>query len=199
MNLQPQRLAELPAFRTVPEADLAELCRYLLPALLPAGTTLYREGEPAKDAALILSGRLSVTVGDGKVIGDAWPGDIIGEAGLFELGGVRSATVTAIAPTRLAMITMEAVRELPRNRGLMALEQRLLNHMAKRLRAANARLEIADHAAHAVHAAVDSPTRPRPTDGPTRPPPTGGPTGARAAAAPDGLLASLRRIFGGVS
>lgn len=180
MNLGAQRLVELPVFKNVPEPDLAALARFLLFAELPAGTVLYREGEPAKDAAIILAGRLAVSVGEGRAVGDVWPGDVIGEAGLFGPAGARSATVTAVMPTRLAVLTMDAVAALPENRALMALEQKLLNHMAKRIRSANARLATAEHTSSAVSPPAGA-SRPRPPE------------------APEGILASLRRIFGGVS
>lgn len=174
MNLHPRRLAELPVFKTVPEADLAELARHLLPATMERGGALYREGEPAKDAVIVLAGRLSVSVG-GKTVGDGWPGDILGEAGLFGAGASRSATVTAMMDTDVAILTMAAMEQLTANRAVMALEQKLLVQMTKRFRTANARLEMADRAAA---------ERPRP---------------APVKEEPQGFLASLFRIFGGAS
>jgi CRP-like cAMP-binding protein len=180
MNLHPRRLAELPLFKTVPEADLAELCVHLQGLTLPRGAVLYTQGEPARDAVLVVHGRVTVTVADGRAVGDSWAGDILGEAGLF--GALRTATVTAATDTDLAVITVDAVSSLPYNRGIIAIEQKLLGSMTKRFRAANARLEMADRAAQERRAGKASRAEP-----PTRPQPDGG------------LIAALRRMFGGVA
>lgn len=141
MSLHPSRLTVLPAFKGVPMADLTELCRYVYGRHLLRGEVLYEEDAPATDACLLLSGRLSVRLGDGKVVGDLWPGELVGDAALFDTQGRRNATVFAVMDSECAVIEPQLFALLPHNRAVVAIEEHLLASMARRIRAANARLE----------------------------------------------------------
>src|SRR4026208_669917 len=62
---------------------------------IPAGTVLFREGEPAPDAFILLSGRLGVFIGDdpsSTPIAAVSAGEFVGEMGLIS-EEPRSATV----------------------------------------------------------------------------------------------------------
>lgn len=87
---------------------------------VPAGTELFREGDPGDAAYLVLTGRLRATVGsDGtpRTLGTLGPGSLLGEAALVD-GGQRTATVTADRDSQLARLdrdTLEgALRDHPR-------------------------------------------------------------------------------------
>lgn len=141
MSLHPSRLTALPAFKGVPMADLTELCRYVYRRHLLRGEVLYEEDAPATDACILISGRLSVRLRDGKVVGDLWPGEFVGDAALFGTQGRRNATVSSVMDSECAVIEPQLFALLPHNRAVVAIEEHLLASMARRIRAANARLE----------------------------------------------------------
>ncbi len=67
---------------------------------LSAGEALVEQGEPGTELYLLLDGLLSVAV-DGEVIAEVGPGSILGERSLVE-GGVRTSTLRAVTPARVA-------------------------------------------------------------------------------------------------
>jgi CRP-like cAMP-binding protein len=145
MNLSPTRLAAVPSLKRVPADDLATFANAVYGRTLARGEVLYRAGDVGTDACIVLSGRLSVTIGEGelvRVVGDLWPGDLVGEAAWFEPGATRNATVTATIDSECAVIERDAYAHLADNLAIVALERTLLGLMAKRIRAANNRLGV---------------------------------------------------------
>jgi EAL domain-containing protein (putative c-di-GMP-specific phosphodiesterase class I) len=72
----------------------------------PAQSVLFREGEPGDCAYVIERGRVAVSVvrdGHRTVLAELGPGDLIGEMALIR-DDPRSATVTALEPTEVAVI-----------------------------------------------------------------------------------------------
>ncbi|MFW5643811.1 MAG: cyclic nucleotide-binding domain-containing protein [Alkalispirochaeta sp.] len=72
------------------------------------GEVLFREGEPAGEMCIILSGTCEVTTVDGHtgeplLLGTVGPGDIVGEIAAL-LGGVRSASVRAVNPGEIRVV-----------------------------------------------------------------------------------------------
>jgi hypothetical protein len=74
---------------------------------LPERTELVRQGTPGDTLFLLLDGVLGVDV-DGAPIAEVGPGAIVGERSLLE-GGLRTATLTALTPVRVARADREAV------------------------------------------------------------------------------------------
>jgi len=70
---------------------------------LAAGDVLVREGAPARDLFVLLTGRLMVRKGDEDFIVVDAPGASIGEMGVL-LDRTHTATVVAIEPSRLRVI-----------------------------------------------------------------------------------------------
>lgn len=72
------------------------------------GKTMYREGEPAKEMLVVLSGRLEVIKrhADGREarIAELGPGDVAGEMSLIDIQP-RSADLRATEPTSVAVLT----------------------------------------------------------------------------------------------
>jgi len=68
---------------------------------------LTRQGEPGDRLYLILDGVLQVDV-DGDVLTEIGPGAIVGERAILERG-VRTSTVRALTPTRVAVVAANAV------------------------------------------------------------------------------------------
>jgi hypothetical protein len=82
---------------------------------LAPGDVLTREGEAATDLFVVLDGMLSVEV-DGREVGDLGPGAVVGERALLE-GGVRTATLAAVTPVKVARaeaasVSLHALRRL---------------------------------------------------------------------------------------
>ena len=68
---------------------------------LPAGSVLTRQGEAGDEVFLLLDGVVSVEV-DGTQLAEIGPGAVLGERAVLERG-VRTATVTATTPLRVAV------------------------------------------------------------------------------------------------
>ena len=74
-----------------------------------AGRNLVEQGDSGDDLFLLLDGVLSVDV-DGKALAEVGPGAILGERALLE-GGLRTATLRAVTPCRVAVASAEQVSE----------------------------------------------------------------------------------------
>jgi hypothetical protein len=74
---------------------------------LPEGSELTRQGQPGDELFLVLDGVVRVDV-DGTPLAELGPGAVIGERALLE-GGVRTSTVTAVTPVRVAVAARDAI------------------------------------------------------------------------------------------
>ena len=72
--------------------------------MLPVGQVLFRRGEPADAAELVVSGALSLDPQDGRPIGRATPDTLLDESALLA-PGVRTATATASEPATVVGIS----------------------------------------------------------------------------------------------
>jgi CRP-like cAMP-binding protein len=134
-------MSALEVFADVPRRDLHELAVLAPPTRFPAGAALFSEGEEAQMALLILEGRVEASIGDGaraRVVGQAGPGEIIGEQGLLGGSARRNATVRAVEPCACVILSADVLRRARDNEALVALEGRLLTTLASRIRHSNA-------------------------------------------------------------
>jgi CRP-like cAMP-binding protein len=106
-----ERLAALPLFEGVAADALQALAAAMPERSLAAGELLFGRGDPADRFFVVIEGRLRVSVvsAEGRelsmrVVG---AGEMVGEIAAFD-GGLRSADMTAIAPTRVASMTAES-------------------------------------------------------------------------------------------
>jgi CRP-like cAMP-binding protein len=145
-----QMLRSPKALMTLSETQARAVVRRMHPQLIDVGTVILQQGDLSETdfLLLILCGEVTVetlnadrrTTETQTVLG---PGTIIGEMALFD-GGARSATCTATAPVRCAVLTREALHNLTQQdpttaaRLLAALAQRL----ATRLRQSDERIQI---------------------------------------------------------
>lgn len=74
---------------------------------LKEGETLVEQGAPGDELYLLFDGVLEVRV-DGEPVGQVGPGSILGERALLE-GGQRTATLTALTKSRVAVIAKDQV------------------------------------------------------------------------------------------
>jgi CRP-like cAMP-binding protein len=135
-----EALSDLYMFRTVSRDHLTELCALAPPTTFQDGHVLFRQGQPADVALLVLKGRLIAEVSGGeavRTVGDIRPGEIVGERALLSRGGRRSATVSASEASRCLLLSWETFERGTENLALVALEQHLLGSLARRIRATN--------------------------------------------------------------
>ena len=85
------------------------------------GEALTRQGEPGDELYLLLDGVLSVDVND-EPVAEVGPGAILGERSVLE-GGVRTSTLTAVTPARVAAAGSDAI-DLVRLRELAMIHHR---------------------------------------------------------------------------
>jgi Cyclic nucleotide-binding domain len=117
-----------PAFTTAVESELERDLSYQLMRggakpkrrKLDPDEVLVQQGEQGQELFLLLDGMLDVEV-DGEVVTEVGPGAILGERALLE-GGVRTATLRAATPARVAVfqgsqIDEAVLPELSRARG----------------------------------------------------------------------------------
>ena len=131
-----QQLAALAVFRGVPEAHLSAFEAQCHPLQIGAGQVIFREGEVADAAMLLVSGRLVASVG-GRELGEIHPGELLGELGLLGGGQRRSADVTAREPSVCLALPADPLALGDRNLAVVAVERHLLATLSRRIRRTN--------------------------------------------------------------
>ena len=125
-------LQRVPLFADFERGDLQRLARSFKERTFEAGSTVAAEGRSGAGFFVIESGEASVSV-RGSERGKLGPGDYFGEIALID-DGARSATVTADSELRCYGLTSWEFRPLVE--GNASIAWKLLETMAKRLRAA---------------------------------------------------------------
>lgn len=138
-----EAIADLYVFRSVARSAIDELVALAPPQLYPAGSRIFSQGDVARHALMVIDGRLEASVqagGRNRKLGEIGPGEVIGEAGIFSPGAIRTANVTTILPSRCIVITSELLVDAGENPAVMALETYLLGTLARRIRSSNVAL-----------------------------------------------------------
>ncbi|MBL8614054.1 MAG: cyclic nucleotide-binding domain-containing protein [Deltaproteobacteria bacterium] len=190
-------LDALPGFRGLPPGALAELALLGEPRRLRAGQLLFREGEPADQALLLLSGKLAASVGLGaasRALGEVHPGELVGELALLGRGQRRSADVTAVVGGVGLLVGPDTLRRGASSPAVAALERQLLGTLTRRIRKTNQALqgiwrEEDQAAGRPALAGSSSSAAPSPVS-------SAAPSAAETPA-PTGIKARLARLFGG--
>jgi CRP/FNR family cyclic AMP-dependent transcriptional regulator len=125
-------LQRVPLFEDFERRDLDRLSRSFKQRIFDAGSTVADEGRTGAGFFVIESGEATVSV-RGSERGKLGPGDYFGEIALID-DGARSATVTADSELRCYGLTSWEFRPLVE--GNASIAWKLLETMAKRLRAA---------------------------------------------------------------
>lgn len=110
--------------------ELAEVAALTVPASLPSGTVLTREGQAGGLAYVIESGTCEVVRGT-RVVARLGQGDVVGELSLID-GGPRTATVRAVTAVEVLEITAKDLQRLLRD--APRLRRSLLRSLAARVR-----------------------------------------------------------------
>ena len=129
-------LERLPLFRGVPRSSLAELVQLAPPVTFGMGELVFQQGDAAATAMLVVSGRLSASVGD-RTVGEIRGGEIVGETALFASGKTRSATVKSMEHTVCLSVSRQLLAAAALNPALVAIEEHLLGTLARRIRSTN--------------------------------------------------------------
>jgi CRP/FNR family transcriptional regulator, cyclic AMP receptor protein len=125
-------LEQVPLFADFERGELKRLSHSFRDRTFEAGSTVAGEGQTGAGFFVIESGEASVSV-HGSERGKLGPGDYFGEIALID-DGARSATVTADTELRCYGLTSWEFRPLVE--GNASIAWKLLETMAKRLRAA---------------------------------------------------------------
>jgi hypothetical protein len=135
-------LREVPLFASLPPEDLEEVTAAASERVYPLGADLCRAGETGDEVFVIVSGRVRAHVngtgGAPRVLGESSDGACIGELAAVD-SGPRTATVTALADTRVVVLGGAAFRELCAERPAIA--QHVLHVVTGRLRQMIAKVE----------------------------------------------------------
>jgi CRP-like cAMP-binding protein len=110
-----QALAKLPFFKALEPTELDRLLPRLVAVRIPAGGTVFREGDPGDRYYLIRAGEAELSAG-GRRISRLGPGTGFGELALL-FGRPRSATVTAVTDLELAALGRNEFSWLVRTSG----------------------------------------------------------------------------------
>ena len=107
-DLKISLLRELPTLRGCTDKELIALARLVDMVEVEAGRVLTREGQPGRQAFVVVEGWADVTI-RGEPVAAVGPGQFVGEMALLERQ-LRTATVTARTPMRLLAI---GLRDFP--------------------------------------------------------------------------------------
>lgn len=136
-------LGQVPLFSSLPPETLAALANRMRRRRLPDGSPIVFRGDPSGALYIILSGRVKVhtaTLGGDEVILDVkGAGDFFGEMSLLD-GLPRSADVSTLEPTELALLDGAALRETIEAQPSVAWA--MLRFLSRRLREQNEEVEM---------------------------------------------------------
>jgi CRP/FNR family cyclic AMP-dependent transcriptional regulator len=127
-----EAVQRVPLFADLNKREIAQIARLFKERRFSEGETVVKEGSGGAAFFLIDSGEATVTIG-GKERGRLKPGDYFGEIALID-EGTRMATITASTELVCYGLTLWEFRPLVR--GNAAIGWKLLQSMAKMLRAA---------------------------------------------------------------
>jgi uncharacterized membrane protein len=139
-NVRPEMTLEslrsVPLFASLDDEAASALRELLKPELRPAGSVLFRKGEPGGAMYLIEGGRVRIHIldddGDEVTLAELAAGDFFGEMAMLD-GKPRSATATVSEDARLAVLSREGFHAFVAHTPQVALS--MLAAITERLRA----------------------------------------------------------------
>lgn len=141
MNV-PDLFSKVPLFEGLPQSDRIAVARVATFRTYRRGERIVTQGQTGDSFFVLLKGRLSVSIlspeGREIVLSTLAAGDHFGEMALLD-DAPRSATVTAVEKSELAVLTRDAFFDLLK--GNFVLLRGLLAAYSRRLRHANATIE----------------------------------------------------------
>lgn len=125
-------------FQGLSKRNLGLIDKLSIVRTVPAGEVIVQQGDAGTEMMILLDGRASVKRGTRK-LEDLAAGSVCGEMALLDKQP-RSATVTALEPTRLLVVDGPGFRKLLAK--VPALSESLLVALSMRLRAADAAADL---------------------------------------------------------
>jgi len=110
MNAKIELLSRVPLFQGLSKRQLAQVASLADEIELPPGRELTTEGATGTEFVVIIDGVADVTR-NGELINKLGPGDFLGEIAVVT-GWPRTATVTTRTPSRLLVMSSQALRSL---------------------------------------------------------------------------------------
>lgn len=141
-SVDPQELRSIGLFGALSDEVLVHLSAELSVTTPDAGATVFREGEPAREMFVLINGEMEVLKrSQGGVearVAMLGPGDWFGEMSILDVQP-RSATVRALAPSRLVRITAADLDSLYRYdvKSYAIIVLNLARELSRRLRVAD--------------------------------------------------------------
>jgi len=130
MDQKQTMLSRVPLFAGLGSRDLGRIAQLCDEIDLKSDFVLTREGASASEFFVILDGGIRIDRG-GQHLRDLGPGDYLGELALLTKGP-RTATATAIGPTRLLVLTRREFNELLQD--YPKIQSAVLRTMAERVK-----------------------------------------------------------------
>jgi sigma-B regulation protein RsbU (phosphoserine phosphatase) len=132
-------LRDVPLFAAIPPDELAGVTAHLQQVTCPAGTILMREGERGDRVYIVLSGLFEIVkelgTSDERLFGLRGAGEFLGEMGLLNRDGLRTASARAATDAQVLELTHANFDRLLRRYPAIAYD--MLRVLSTRLRDAN--------------------------------------------------------------
>lgn len=128
-NAKIELLKRVPLFSQCSRRELAQIALLSSELNLPAGRTLMTEGEPGREFFVLAEGRVEVRR-KGRRVRELSDGDFLGEIALVT-DLPRTATVTALTPVTVLLLTARDFRTLLRE--VPSLQPKVIYSLAMRL------------------------------------------------------------------
>src|SRR5215213_3939454 len=132
-------ISNTPLFATIPADELAELAGELQQVTYPAGAILMREGDPGDVMYIVLAGAFEIIkelgTPDERLFGQRGAGEVVGEMGLLNRDGLRTASARAATDAQVIRLTRADFERLLGRYPTIAYE--MLRVLSTRLRDSN--------------------------------------------------------------
>lgn len=123
-------IASVPLFKGLGRKELVEIAQLVDDVDVPAGKVLMRQGDTGAEMFIVATGNVRIER-NGAFVRNAGPGSAIGEMSLLS-EGPRTATVTAIEPTRILLAAHREFHQLMDQHPTIRLH--ILDGLAKKIR-----------------------------------------------------------------
>ena len=137
--MQELLISNVPLFATIPPHERAELASELQQISYPAGSILMREGERGDGVYIVLSGTFEIIKELGtheeRLFGRRGAGEVVGEMGLLNQDGLRTASARAVSDAEVIRLTRPDFERLLGRYPTIAYE--MLRMLSTRLRDSN--------------------------------------------------------------
>jgi phosphoserine phosphatase RsbU/P len=139
MKMKELLISNVPLFATIPPDERAKLAAELEQVTYPAGTILMREGERGDGVYIVLSGMFEIIkelgTPDERLFGLRGTGEVVGEMGLLNQDGLRTASARAASDAQVIRLTRPDFERLLGRYPTIAYE--MLRMLSTRLRDSN--------------------------------------------------------------